>query len=84
MSQFCSQFIDQYPFCERRVSFIKGKSDCKVIIFTAWGLGKSPGGLLGGTTQKCFGFSMSFKAIKRLTMTFKKKYIHGLRDYISS
>ena len=41
-----------------KTKLYEGKHDYKVIIFAAWGLGKSPGGLSGGTASNDFGFLM--------------------------
>ena len=62
------------PFFGRRLSFIskkvKGKSVGKVIVFAACGLGQSPGGLSGDKNPNF----LTYKAIKRLTMSSKKLY----------
>ena len=47
----------------KKIKFYKGKGVCKAIVFAAWGLGQSPGGLSGGKGPNCFGFSMSLRRL---------------------
>ena len=61
-------------FFGRRLSFIREKSDCKAIAFTAWGLGQSPDGLSGGKKPKNVCLFNIFKVNKWLTMALKKLY----------
>ena len=55
---------------EKNIEIYKEKNDCKGVIIAVWSLRQSPGG---------------YKApIKRLTIAFKKNYIHDLRRYAST
>ena len=38
----------------KRIEFYKGKSDCKVIVFGAWGLGQRSAGLSWGIDLNIF------------------------------
>ena len=50
----------------KKIEFYKGKSVFKAIIFAAWGLVQSPGGLSRGKGSNCFGFSMSLRQLSGL------------------
>ena len=52
---------------KKKIEFHKGKSDCKAIVIAAWGLRKSPGGVLGARPQIFWLFNV-FQAIKQLKM----------------
>ena len=64
------------------IEFYKGKSVCKTIVFAAWGLGQSPGGLSGGKDLIFFWLFNVFKVIEWLTVALNKLY--DLRSYTSS
>ena len=67
----------------KKIEFYKGKSVCKVIVFAAWSLGHSPGGLSGDKGPNFLAFQSLFNQIKWLTMALKN-CIHHLRSYTSS
>ena len=71
------------PFFGRRLSFIREKSDSKAIVFAAWGLGMSIGGLSGVKRSKQFWRFNIFKAIKWL-ITALKNYVYDPQNYASS
>ena len=47
----------------KKIDFCKGKSVCKAIVFAAWDLGQSPGGLSEGKGPNCLAFSMSLRRL---------------------
>ena len=58
----------------KKIEFYKGKNDRKAIVFATWDLKQSPVRLLRAKRSKQFWFFNIFKAIKPLTMAFKKLY----------